>query len=166
VVTAVAASVALQRSLDEVIVHGRSGSARGFFSRFGVAWRRYWPVGMAIPAIAALYVFALLFWASALGWGRIAALGILVPLGGLAVCFCLATLAATASLPASAGPRRAAARGWVILSVRPLLAAGCLVLLATWMLLLSRIPTLGLIGLGLVPGFLALWLGRAPLPKR
>jgi len=165
IITAVSASVALQGSLDDVIVHGRSASVRKYFSRFIRDWRRFWLCGIIMPVVAVLYVFALLFWASTIGWPRIVSLVLLLPLGGLAFGVYLAALAATATLPSAGGAQAALRRGWVILRARPIRAAGCLILMVTWLLLLSRIPTLALVGLGLVPAFLALWLGRAPLPN-
>ncbi|TXN30631.1 hypothetical protein [Lacisediminihabitans profunda] len=162
VVTALPASLALQRALHDVLVDGRSDTTRVFFSRFGRSWRSYWLPGIVAPILAVMYVFALLFWASASGWGRTAALALLLPLGGFAFCAYLATLAAAPTLPDGAGVRQAARQGWTVLAGRPLAAAGSLVVMVTWLLLLSRIPTLALVGLGLVPAFLALWLGKAP----
>ena len=166
VVTIVPASVALQRALHDVLVDGRADTSRVFFSRFGAAWRRFWLAGVIAPVLGVLYVFAVLFWASTQGWGRIAALAVLLPLGGLAFGAYLAALAATPLLPDGAGVRQAARHGWTVLATRPLAAAGCLVIMVTWLLLLARIPTLGLVGLGLVPALLALWLAQAPNTRR
>ncbi|WP_394768547.1 hypothetical protein [Lacisediminihabitans sp.] len=162
IVTVLPASVALQRAIHDVLVERRSDTARVFFSRFGGSWRTYWVPGLVAPILAVMYVFSLLFWASANGWGRTAALALLLPLGGFAFCAYLATLAAAPTLPDGAGVRQTARRGWAVLARRPLAAAGCLVVMITWLLLLSRIPTLALVGLGLVPALLALWLAKAP----
>jgi uncharacterized membrane protein YesL len=166
IVTVVPASVALQGALHDVLVDGRSDTARVFFSRFRRSWRTYWLPGILLPAFALTYLFALLFWASTQGWGRTASLALLLPLGGFAFCAYLAVLAAVPTLADGVGVGQSARAGLAILARRPLAAAGCLVVMVTWLLLLSRIPTLGLVGLGLVPALLALWLAKPPrLPQ-
>lgn len=162
VVTIVPASVALQRSLDDVLAEGRMDTSRVFFSRFVVALQRFWLIGVLAPILVGMYVIAVLFWTSASGFSRIAALAFLLPLGGLAFSAYLATLSVTPRLSPNAGVRETASGGWDALASSPLAAAGCLVLMVTWLLLLSKLPSLSLIGLGLVPAFLALWLARVP----
>nr|WP_286346707.1 hypothetical protein [Frondihabitans sucicola] len=162
VVTLGPATSALQRTLHDVLVDGRPAPTRLYARHLAAAFRRLWLVGVVGAAVVVMYVVALLFWTSAGGAPGVAALVILLPLGGLALALYLAILAAAPRLPDDAGPRELARAGWGVLTLHPLAGAGRVILMATWLLLLSRLPTLGLIGLGLVPAFLALTITWRP----
>jgi hypothetical protein len=103
-------------------------------------------------------VFSALFWTSADGLPRILALAVLLPLGGLALALYLGMLGAAPGQDERAGVRDLARAGWAAVLARPLRAAGCIVLLVTWLLVLTRLPTLLLITSGVVPALAAYWL--------
>jgi hypothetical protein len=141
---------------------GDGTSGRGFFRRFVVALRTLWPLGIAAPVLLAIFVFSALFWISAEGLPRILALAVLLPLGGIGLAVYLGMLGASPALDERAGVREVARAGWAAVLARPLRAAGCIVLLVTWLLLMTRLPTLLLITSGVVPALAAYWLAAPP----
>ena len=180
VVTAVPAAFALQRCLTEVLDDARAddapgdaghggvgwrtgtGGGRGFFRRFVTALGRLWPLGVAAPVVLAAFAFSALFWISAEDPPRVIALAVLLPLGGLMLAVYLGMLGAATAHDERTGVRDLVRAGWRTVVLRPLRAAACIVLLVTWLLVLSRLPTLVLITSGVVPALAAYWLARSP----
>ncbi|WP_415854563.1 hypothetical protein [Sinomonas sp. G460-2] len=156
-VTVLPAAVALQRSLREVFVGHDRASAVRFGGHFVTALRQTWKIAVVQPAFALAAIVSAAFWASAGGVLSAVALSLLAAACGAATAAYLAFIAAAAILPPTARPRRCAFAAWALARRRPLRFAGAVVLSATWALLLARVPTLLLVGSGLVPAALAWW---------
>lgn len=157
VVLMVPAAVALQRTAEAILVEEETAILRTFGRHFARAVRRYAVVGLAVQLVAAGLVISGFFWAAADGPLRIAALVVLTGVGGFLLgCY----LAALAELGSGADTAVRPLIGAALRRVnrQPLHVAGCLVIMITWLLLLLRLPTLALIGTGLVPALLAFWL--------
>jgi hypothetical protein len=105
--------------------------------------------------------FGLLFWASTDGPIRIAALAVLIPLTGMIVGLYLSALAVLPDAAKDITTRGLFRAANLFLLRRSLAIAGGVIALATWYLLLARLPTLFVIGSGLVPALLAYWISRS-----
>ena len=165
IVTVLPAAIALQRGLDEVLADGENASIRRFGVRTWQELRAYWRLAVAVPVVALMLVVGILFWAAAADPMRLVALAFLLPIAGLALGLYVSGLATFVSSPARTSGRMRVALAWQRLRRQPLSAAACMVVMDTWFLLVSRLPTLGLIGSGIVPAFLAVWLLRGRLSR-
>jgi uncharacterized membrane protein YesL len=160
VVTIVPAAVALQTTLDDVLYRDESAGIRTFFRRFASAARRYWPLAIVVPVLSTGFVVGILFWAAARGPIGLVALALLVPFAGLFAGTYLSALAVLVAEREDPGSVELVAAAWQRLLSRPLHVAGCVVVLVTWFLLLLQLPTLVLVGSGVVPALLGFWLRR------
>lgn len=160
IVTIVPAAIALQRALPSALSQEHPAIARRYWKNLVWAVRRFWLAGLGVCAVGLMLAFGLLFWASAGGPVRVIALALMVPLAGLLVALYLCALAVLQDAPDDLSTCGLVEAAWLRLLQRPLRAAGCLLLLVTWLLLLVRLPTLVLVGTGLVPALLAWWLSR------
>jgi uncharacterized membrane protein YesL len=156
IVLVVPAAVALQRTVHAVLTEQENAVARTFVRELPPAVRRFWAVGLAVDLLAVMITVSLFFWGSSSGPVALAGLVCLAVLGGLLLGGYLCALAE--SVPATPG-----IGGWLRASLarlqrQPLLVAGCVVIMITWFLLLARLPTLAVIGTGLIPALLAHWL--------
>lgn len=166
VVTIVPAAIAVQRALPEALGQEHPAIARLYWRHLRWAVRRFWLFGLGVCVLAVTLVIGLLFWASAGDPMRLIGLGVLVPVAGLLVALYLGFLAVVMTSAEETGPRQVGREAWLLVQRRPLPAAGGILALATWFLLLARLPTLFLVGTALVPAFLAWWLARpTPAPK-
>lgn len=165
VVTAFPAAIALQRCLDDVLYNDENAGIRSFGARLAAAFRRYWAPSIALPVLTVMLVVGILFWAFAEGPVGLVALALLIPIAGLSLGLYLCALAVLVSAreeSTSADPTSTEllAAAWARLLRQPLHVAGCVIVMVTWILLLLQVPTLILIGSGVVPAFLAFWLRR------
>jgi hypothetical protein len=165
IVTAFPAAVALQRCLDDVLNKGDTATIRSFTAGLLTALRTNWRAAVALPILAAMVVTGILFWGSVHGPVGTVALLLLIPLAGAFAGLYLSALAAVVDQPAGASFRNILASAWLRVQRQPLHVAGSVIILLTWFLLLARVPTLGLVGGGLLPALLAVWLRRG-VPNR
>lgn len=155
IVTLFPAAFALQRVLATAIGQEHAGLTRRFFGEFTWALRRFWLPGLALCAGAVALTTAFLFWAATADPIRIIALAALIPLAGVAVALYLSLLAALPDVATDIGVGALVRVAAQVLQRRPLAAAGAVICLATWFVLIMRLPTLIPIGSGLVPALLA-----------
>jgi uncharacterized membrane protein YesL len=160
IVTLYPAAFALQRVLPEAIGQEHPGLLRRFWRQFKWAFPRFWLAGLGLYFGSIALAFGLFFWASTNGPIRIVALVILVPLTGMIIGLYLSALAVLPDAPEDSTPRSLFRAANLFLLRRSLAIAGGVVGLATWFALLTRLPTLFVIGSGLVPALLAYWISR------
>jgi uncharacterized membrane protein YesL len=160
VVTLFPASFALQRVLPYAIGQEHPALMRRFWTEFKWAFRRFWLAGLGLYFGGVALAFGLLFWASTDGPIRIAALAVLIPLTGMIVGLYLSALAVLPDASEDITTRGLFRAANLFLLRRSLAIAGGVIALATWYLLLARVPTLFVIGSGLVPALLAYWISR------
>ncbi|MFC0624958.1 hypothetical protein [Kribbella deserti] len=160
VVTIIPGAIAVQRALPEALAQEHPAIARLYWRNLRWAVRNFWHFGLGVCVVTVVLVFSLLFWASAGDPIRLIGLGVLVPVAGLLVALYLAFLAVVMTSAWETGPRQIGREAWLLVQRKPLHAAGSILLLSTWLLLLARLPTLVLVGTALVPAFLAWWLAR------
>ncbi|MGJ3190766.1 DUF624 domain-containing protein [Paenarthrobacter sp. FR1] len=156
-ITVVPAAIALQRALQKTVLEDRPGVARAFMREFSWAWNRVGKISWPAPFVVAAAAFSILFWLSTPGALGAVALCVIIPLCGILAAGYIALL--VAAMKAEDGTTR---QGLTDLTLRiilskPLPLAGCVIALATWLLLMLRVPTLIPLGSGLVPAMLA-WL--------
>lgn len=166
VITMLPAALALQRSLGDVFIEGRPRPGRIYWANLRWALVRSWKVALLLPLFAVLGSASLLFWLAADRPAGTVALVILIPLFGVVVAGYIAVLAAvlqtTGALKTGPGAAKNGPREWLqgALSLAPARAlplALSVVVMATWLLLLAKLPTLVLVGTGLIPAGLAWW---------
>ncbi|SDT16955.1 hypothetical protein [Microlunatus soli] len=158
VVLIVPAAVALQRTVQAILDEHENAVFRTFVAELPGAIRRYLLIGLAIDVAAAMIMISILFWYAADGPAAVVALVVLIVVSGLLIGGYLCGLAVTVA--GDQGVRRWLSASYRRLTRQPLHVAGTVVIMLTWLLLLSRVPTLALIGTGLVPALLAHWLRR------
>lgn len=167
VITMFPAALALQYSLGDVFVEGRPRPARLFWANFTWAMRRTWKVAILPPLFMVLAAAPLLFWLTAGGVAGVVALCLLVPMYGVLVAGYVAVLASTLQATASktgilgsdsiGGLREWLLSVWSLAQSRAIPLALSVVVMVTWLLVLAKLPTLVLVGTGLVPAGLAWW---------
>lgn len=157
VVLAFPAAVALQRTCEMIITEHENSVLRSFGRHLVTGVRRYLLIGLVADLLVVALALSLLFWYAASGPLAGAALIVLIMVCGLLLSGYLNILAELAS-----GVDRRftelARNGWQRMLHRPLHSAGCVVIMLTWLLLVARLPTVLLVGSGLVPALLAYWL--------
>ena len=84
----------------------------------------------------------------------------LVPLTGMIVGLYLSALAVLPDEPEDSTAKSLFRAANLFLLRRSLAVAGGVIGLATWFLLLARLPTLFVIGSGLIPALIAYWISR------
>jgi uncharacterized membrane protein YesL len=160
IVTLFPAAFALQRVLPDAISQDRPSLLRRYFREFLWTFRRFWLSGFGLYVGGIALAFGLAFWANSDGVARIFALAVLIPLTGMIVGLYLSALAI---LPAAGDETttKSLFRGANLFLLRRSLAvAGGVIVLFTWFALLSTLPTLFVVGSGLVPALLAYWLSK------
>jgi uncharacterized membrane protein YesL len=160
IVTLFPAAFALQRVLPDAISQDRPSLLRRFWSEFTWAFRRFWLTGLGLYFGGVALAFGLLFWISVDGPLKYAALAVLVPLTGMVIGLYLSALAVLPDAAKDVTPRGLFRSANVFLIGRSLPIAGGVVALATWFLLVARLPTVFVVGSGLVPALLAYWIAR------
>ena len=165
IITLFPAAVALQRVLPDAISQDRPRLLRRYFKEFGWAMRRFWLTGFGLYAVGVLLAFGLSFWAYSGGAARVFALAVLIPLTGMILGLYLSGLAVLPDAPETATMRTVFRSANLFLLRRPIPVAGGVVVLLTWFALASQVPTLLVVGSGLVPGLTAYWLSRVRREK-
>jgi len=160
IVTLYPAAFALQRVLPDAIGQEHPALMRRFWRQFKWAFGRFWLAGLGLYAGSIALAFGLLFWASTDGPIRIAALAVLIPLTGMIIGLYLSALAVLPDASEDSTPKSLFRAANLFLLRRSLGVAGGVIGLFTWFALLSRLPTLFVIGSGLVPALLAYWISR------
>ncbi|MGC4936417.1 DUF624 domain-containing protein [Kribbella sp. DT2] len=162
IVTLFPAAFALQRVLPYAIGQEHPSLLRRFFGEFKWCFKRFWLSGLALYFGGVALAFGLFFWASTNGPVRIFALAVLVPLSGMIVGLYLSALAVIPQAEDDATTRSVFRTANLFLLRRSLPVAGGVIGLATWFLVVGRLPTLFVIGSGLVPALIAYWISRPP----
>lgn len=155
VVTLVPAAVALQRVLPEALGQEHASLLARFWRQFTWALRRFWLAGLGVCVGAVVLVVAILFWLSTSGPIQVVAVAALIPLTGVLVGLYLCVLAVAARADATVTVRGLVREGGLLLQRRPLAVAGAVLGFTTWVLLVMRLPTLVVVGSGIVPALLA-----------
>ncbi|HEY0620130.1 MAG TPA: DUF624 domain-containing protein [Kribbella sp.] len=160
VVTLYPAAFALQRVVPDAIGQEHPQLLRRFWRQFRWAFPRFWLAGLCLYAGSIALAFGLLFWVQTGGPIRIAALAVLIPLTGMIVGLYLSALAVLPQAGEDITPRSLFRAANLFLLQHSLGIAGGVIALLTWFALLSQLPTLFLVGSGLVPALLAYWISR------
>jgi uncharacterized membrane protein YesL len=160
IVTLYPAAFALQRVLPEAIGQEHPHLMRRFWRQLKWAFPRFWLAGLGLYAGSIALAFGLFFWAQTGGPIRIAALAVLIPLTGMIVGLYLSALAVLPQAGEDITPRSLFRAANLFLLQHSLGIAGGVIALLTWFALLSQLPTLFLVGSGLVPALLAYWISR------
>ncbi|MEU4192903.1 DUF624 domain-containing protein [Kribbella sp. NPDC026611] len=165
IVTLFPAAFAMQRVLPDAISQERPRLMGRFFGEFRWAMKRFWLSGFALYVGSVMLAFGLSFWAFASGPARIFALVVLIPLTGMILGLYLSGLAVFPQAPEDASMKTVFRSANLFLLRKPLPVAGGVVVLLTWFALASQVPTLLVVGSGLVPALTAYALGREPRKK-
>lgn len=160
VITLFPAAFALQRVLPDAISQDRPALLRLFLGQFRWAFRRFWLSGFGLYVGGLALAFGLAFWAYSGGVMRIFALAVLIPLTGMIAGLYLSALAVLPDAPDDVTFKGLFRLANLFLLRRSLPVAGGVVALFTWLALLSQVPTLFLVGSGLVPALIGYWLSR------
>jgi uncharacterized membrane protein YesL len=163
ILTLFPAAFAMQRVLPDAISQERPKLLRRFFAEFRQTMKQYWLPGVGLWTGSVLLAFGISFWAYASGPVRIFALAILIPLTGMILGLYLSGLAILPESSPTAPMKTLFRSANLFLLRRPLPVAGGVVVLLTWFALASQVPTLLVIGSGLVPALTAYRLSR---PRR
>jgi uncharacterized membrane protein YesL len=162
-ITLFPAAFALQRVLVDAISQDKPKLLRRYFKEFRWAMKHFWLTGFGLYAGAVLLAFGLSFWAFASGPARVFALVVLIPLTGMILGLYLSGLAVLPQAGDGATMKTVFRSANLFLLRRPLPVAGGVVVLLTWFALASQVPTLLVVGSGLVPALTAYTLSR---PRR
>lgn len=165
IITLFPAAFALQRVLPDAISQDRPQLLRRYFKEFGWAMRRFWLTGFGLYAGGVMLAFGISFWAYSGGPVRVFALAILIPLTGMILGLYLSGLAVLPDAPETATMKTVFRSANLFLLRRPIPVAGGVVVLLTWFALASQVPTLLVVGSGLVPALTAYWLSRVRREK-
>ncbi|TCC19669.1 DUF624 domain-containing protein [Kribbella speibonae] len=165
ILTVFPAAFALQRVVPDAISQEKPKLMRRFFKEFRWAMKRFWLPAFGLWVGAVMLAFGLSFWANATGPARIFALLILVPLTGMILGLYLGGLAILPAAPETSTFTSLFRSANLFLLRRPLPVAGGVVVLLTWFAQAAVVPTLLLVGSGLVPALTAYALSRPPREK-
>lgn len=157
VVTILPTAIALQRSLRAVMVEGKPKVTAQFIIELKWALAKTWRIAIVLPLLMIAGFTSIVFWASAHSTVGTIALSILLPLLGLATASYIAFLATAMMASHDSSFKDLARQTLAVAKKHPLQLAACIVVMTTWFMLLGRLPTMSLIGTGLVPAALAWW---------
>ncbi|MFG1818506.1 DUF624 domain-containing protein [Kribbella sp. NPDC049174] len=160
IVTLFPAAFAMQRVLPDAISQDRPSLLRHYFRQFRWAFKRFWLVGLGLYFGGIALAFGLAFWAYSDGVARIFALAVLIPLTGMIVGLYLCALAVLPDAGDETTTKSLFRAANLFLLRRSLPVAGGVIGLFTWFALLSTLPTLFVVGSGLVPALLAYWMSK------
>ncbi|MFF0338747.1 DUF624 domain-containing protein [Kribbella sp. NPDC004875] len=165
IVTLFPAAFALQRVLPDAISQDKPKLVRRYFREFRWAMKHFWLSGFALYVGGLMLAFGISFWAYAAGPARIFALAVLIPLTGMILGLYLSGLAILPEAPETATMKSLFRSANLFLLRRPLPVAGGVVVLLTWFALASQVPTLLVVGSGLVPALTAYAMSRTRREK-
>ena len=160
IVTLFPAAFALQRVLPDAVSQDRPSLLRRFFKEFAWAFRRFWLSGFGLYVGGLMLAFGIAFWAYSGGVARILALAVLIPLTGMILGIYLSALALLPEAADDTTMKKLFRSANLFLLRRSLPVAGGVIILLTWFALASQVPTLLVVGSGLVPGLIGYWLSR------
>lgn len=160
IVTLFPAAFAMQRVLPDAISQDHPSLLRRYFKQFGWAMRRFWLSGCGLWAGSVMLAFGLSFWSYSGGAARIFALAVLIPLTGMILGLYLSGLAVLPEAAEDTTMKTLFRSANLFVLRRPLPVAGGVVVLLTWFALASQVPTLLVVGSGLVPALIGYWLSR------
>lgn len=152
-VTIVPSAVALQRSLDGY----RAGERTGFLpylAQLRRAWSQYWRLGLLAAAVGVGAAMGLLFWLQVESTIGHLAVGLLMFWSGLGAALYLSLLEASSAFPDLDG-RTVLSRAVAVVRSHPLRSLLGLMLFWSWLVVLMMVPTLALVGSGLIPAIIA-----------
>ncbi|MGW6196214.1 DUF624 domain-containing protein [Kribbella sp. NPDC055110] len=155
ILTLFPAAFAMQRVVPDAISQERPKLLRRFFKEFRWAMKQFWLPAFGLWVGGVLLAFGISFWANAHGPMRIFALAILIPLTGMILGLYLSGLAILPAAPETSTVKSLFRSANLFLLRRPIPVAGGVVVLLTWFALASVVPTLLLVGSGLVPALTA-----------
>lgn len=160
IVTLFPAAFAMQRALPDAIRQDRPSLLRYYLRQFVWAFKRFWLIGLVLYIGGIALAFGLSFWAYSDGAVRIFALAVLIPLTGMIVGLYLSALAVLPEAGDETTTKSLFRAANLFLLRRSLPVAGGVIGLFTWFALLSRLPTLFVVGSGLVPALIGYWISR------
>ncbi|WP_238164276.1 DUF624 domain-containing protein [Kribbella pittospori] len=160
IVTLFPAAFALQRVLPDAISQDRPSLLRRFFKEFGWAFRRFWLTGIGLYLGGLMLAFGIAFWAYSGGGVRVFALAVLIPLTGMILGIYLSALALLPEADDDTTMKTLFRSANLFLLRHSLPVAGGVIILLTWFALASQLPTLLVVGSGLVPALVGYWLSR------
>jgi hypothetical protein len=165
IVTVLPAAVALQCSLDELLARRSGRPVTTFVRNLGWSLRRFWLPGLLLVLGLVVGVVAFWFWSARPTPARWLAVGALAGLGIAAGVGYLALLAAVTSrriIVPDADRRAVVVVALDLLRSRAPQLAMAAVLTVGWLFVMMRLPTLALVGSGLVPALITwFFVGRA-----
>ena len=162
VVLMVPAAVALQQTVQAILTDQENAVTRTFVSKLRPAIRRFWLIGLAVDVLIVVVAVSLFFWASVQSPIAVVGLVALAVVSGLLLGGYLCLLAESTRRTTTTTRELLSAAGRRMQS-QPLLTGGGVVIMITWFLLLTKLPTLAVIGTGLIPALIAFWMLRRPL---
>lgn len=165
ILTLFPAAFALQRVLPDAISQEKPKLMRRFFREFRWAMKQFWLSGFGLYVGGLMLAFGISFWAYAAGPARVFALLVLVPLTGLVLGLYLSGLAVLPAAATDATMKTLFRSANHFLLRKPIPVAGGVVVLLTWFALASQVPTLLVVGSGLVPAVTAYMLSRTRREK-
>jgi uncharacterized membrane protein YesL len=160
IVTLFPAAFAMQRVLPDAISQDRPSLLRHYLRQFVWAFKRFWLIGLGLYFGGIALAFGLAFWAYSGGAVRIFALAVLIPLTGMIVGLYLSALAVLPQAGDETTTKSLFRAANLFLLRRSLPVAGGVIGLFTWFALLSQLPTLFVVGSGLVPALISYWISR------
>lgn len=160
IVTLFPAAFAMQRVLADAISQDKPKLLRRYFGEFRWAMKQFWLSGFGLYAGAVLLAFGLSFWAYSSGPARVFALVVLIPLTGMILGLYLSGLAVLPQAAKDSTMKTVFRSANLFLLRRPLPVAGGVVVLLTWFALAATVPTLLVVGSGLVPALTAYTISR------
>lgn len=160
IVSIVPSAVALQRSARSSRLDA-GGLAKRFLAEFAGAWKTCWIAGLVVPMTSAAGAASVLLWSMAPAPAAALGLGLLIPLALAAGATYLAYIGTAGTMAEGTTAGKLASDSLRALFARPVPAFAASLALGAWLTLVVRIPTLGLVGSGLVPAALA-WIAVRP----
>ena len=155
IVTALPASIAMQRQLEDAAVGEKTGVV-SYAREFGRSWRQAWMPGVFLPVLAGGAVVSVAFWSAVKGPVGPIATGVVVFLGGVVLSVYLATLKQSQLDRGSAWPTWVG-HGFAALVAMPLRGLWATIMLIGWISLSLYFPTLLLVGSALIPALIVRW---------
>ncbi|MDX6321701.1 MAG: hypothetical protein QOF52_1559 [Propionibacteriaceae bacterium] len=179
VVTVVPAAIALQRSIDDILLRQETVIFGTYWGHLRWAVRRFLVVSLVVLGYAVLVMASIYLWASFDGVVEIVGLSTVLALGALCTGLYLSGLAwvgTSAERPEVGGSdeEERSQENWRSLwqgardrfAAQPIPVILCVIVVFGWLLLLFQMPSLGLFGFGLVPAMLAYRLNRMAVARK
>lgn len=160
IITTVPAAVALQRQLADLHTGRRTGFVP-FAKEFITSWRASWPLGILAALVAGGFAAAIPFWYSAASPFARVGLGFLVCLLGLAG-GCYLNVLRAAEVASEERWRQWLATAFEQMIRHSLRSLCGLIVFFAWLVTLAYVPTLLLVGSGIVPALIVRYVLEPP----